>query len=467
MLASIFQQSLKSGQVPSDWRTANVVPIFKKGDRSKPANYRPVSLTAICCKLMEHILVSNIMGHLDQHQILTDYQHGFRHHRSCETQLLITSHDLAAKMNQRKQVDMAVLDFSKAFDKVPHHRLVSKLHYYGVRGPSNTWVKHFLLGRKQRVVVDGEFSDESPVVSGVPQGSVLGPLLFLAFINDIADNISSNIRLFADDCLLYRTINNEHDQKLFQQDLNSLHEWSNLWNMEFNVAKCFTMHITQAKKHKRLCTYHMGGTAMQTTESTAYLGITINKDLKWNQHINIIAAKANRVLGMLRRNLRRAPRKVKQAAYTTLVRPRVEYCSTIWDPYQKQQVNQIEMVQRRAARFVLDRPYRRDTRDSVTSMLQELQWKSLAERRRDRNVTFMYKITNGLVAVPPEYHPTPWITRSRRSKPHCMKLYQPSIDVYKYSFLPRTVIQWNALTTDVATAATLELFKSRLATTST
>ena len=203
MLSFIFQQSLDSGHVPVDWRSANVAPIFKKSDRSKPANYRPVSLTCISCKLLERIIVKNLLAHLESHNILVDNQHGFRSGRSCESQLIITTQDIASYLDKKQQVDAAVLDFSKAFDKVPHVRLHNKLSFYGIRGNNLDWITAFLSGQTQRVVVDGHTSPPADVLSGVPQGSVLGPVLFLLFINDIATNIDSHIRLFAGDCLLY------------------------------------------------------------------------------------------------------------------------------------------------------------------------------------------------------------------------------------------------------------------------
>ncbi len=160
---------------------------------------------------MEHILVSNIMTHLESNNILTDLQHGFRSKRSCESQLLITTEDLLSAVDKGKQVDLTILDFSKAFDVVPHHRLMVKLEHYGIRGETRRWIKKFLENRKQRVVVNGDASDYAPVTSGVPQGSVLGPILFLVFINDICHNIRSCLRLFADDCLLYRIIESDED----------------------------------------------------------------------------------------------------------------------------------------------------------------------------------------------------------------------------------------------------------------
>jgi hypothetical protein len=174
-LSIFFQASVSQGVLPADWRKATVVPIFKKGDKSKASNYRPVSLTSICSKVLEHIIHSSIMDHFDDNNILTDYQHGFRKRRSCETQLLITIQDIALSLNNSQQVDVILLDFSKAFDKVAHERLLHKLDFYGVRGPTLQWIRNFLQGREQTVVLDGKSSRPAPVQSGVPQGTVLGP----------------------------------------------------------------------------------------------------------------------------------------------------------------------------------------------------------------------------------------------------------------------------------------------------
>jgi hypothetical protein len=191
-------------------------------------------------------------------------------------------------------------------------------------------------------VVDGDKSGNGDVLSGVPQGTVLGPVLFLVYINDIADDLDSSIRLFADDCLLYREVKNANDQQLLQNDLDTLHTWASKWQMSFNVDKCYTMQVSLARKNKRACTYSMGGQDLADTKTTPYLGVTLSNDLKWNSHINIITAKARRMLGMLRRNLSQTPTKIKETAYKTLVRPRLEYCSPIWDPYQQDNIRKIE-----------------------------------------------------------------------------------------------------------------------------
>ena len=208
-LTVLYQKSLDTATVPSDWKKARVSPIYKKGDKYLPSNYRPISLTCIASKLLEHIVTSNLNNFLETSGTLTPCQHGFRSCRSCESQLIeLTSH-ISSLMDKGEEVDACFLDFSKAFDKVDHKKLVQKLSNIGVSQQIVTWVEDFLRNRTQAVVVDGHSSSPCPVTSGVPQGSVVGPILFLIYINDLPNAVKSNVRLFADDTVIYATVNNK------------------------------------------------------------------------------------------------------------------------------------------------------------------------------------------------------------------------------------------------------------------
>ena len=270
ILTKVFQKSLDSGMLPDDWCHALITPIYKKGGKPIPANYRPISLTSISCKILEHIIHRHIMDHIDRFDLLTDLQHGFRKSRSCESQLALTVDDLAKSLNSQGQLDLIIMDFSKAFDTVPHQRLLHKLHNMGIRGQLHSWINYFLTKRQQCVVLDGCRSSSAPVESGVPQGTVLGPLLFLVYINDLPTALKSNIRLFADDCILYRQIKTDRDAIILQEDINKLCQWEKDWQMGFNTSKCFIMRITQ-KRSPKLHTYKMGNTPLKVVKHHPYL----------------------------------------------------------------------------------------------------------------------------------------------------------------------------------------------------
>jgi hypothetical protein len=450
ILTAIFNKSIKTGQVPDDWRKANVAPIFKKGEKYDPSNYRPVSLTCISCKVLEHILVSNIMKHLQTNNILVDSQHGFRSRRSCETQLVQFIQDIALNLDKgygkrHKQTDVIVMDFAKAFDKVPHKRLLYKLEHYGVRGTTNRWIASWLSDRTQEVVLDGTHSDSAPVISGVPQGSCLGPILFLLFINDLPDGILSNVRLFADDCVLYRNIYSHQDCIELQNDLMKLGIWEQNWLMKFNVSKCHSMRISRHRLDKQIThRYTLHGQTLDEVNETKYLGVTITNKLDWTPHIQNITTKATKTLGLLRRNLSLAPRETKVNAYQTLVRPQLEYASPIWNPHTQVNTRKIEMVQRTAARWTCRRWH---NTSHVGEMLDDLEWSTLEKMRTNSSLTLFYKIHNRLVDIDTaRYLSTNKSTRYSGRLSHSQQYDRltASTDLLKFSFFPRVIPLWNS-----------------------
>ena len=247
------------GQQPSPLPLYHGCLLFKK-DKHSAANYRPVSLTSVCCKLCEHVIVHSIMEHLEENNLLCDNQHGFRKCRSCESKLIQFVDELVCSICHGKQVDVAVMDFSMAFDVVPHKSLSNKLHFYGIQGNTLMWIEDFLTGRTQQVVVDGEASNTAPVTSGVPQGSILGPILFLTFINDMPEAVNSKARLFADDNIIYREVGNAEDYGKLQKDLQAVEQWEKMWGMSFNPAKCHIIHVSW-KRAPFSTTYHLKGSA--------------------------------------------------------------------------------------------------------------------------------------------------------------------------------------------------------------
>jgi hypothetical protein len=458
ILCLIFNNSIDTGEVPTDWRTAYVSPIYKKGAKYNPENYRPISLTCICCKLLEHIVVSAIMSHADNHDILYPLQHGFRKHRSCETQLLEFVDDITNNLEKSAQTDILVMDFAKAFDKVSHNLLVHKLSHYGIVGNTNRWIYNFLTDRTQTVVLEGEKSDCVPVQSGVPQGSVLGPSLFLFYINDMPVDIDSTVRLFADDTIAYLAIKSNSDCLTLQKDLDKLSAWEKKWKMAFHPDKCNVLSITRNKKvikHQ----YILHNQILKHTDKATYLGVTIQSNFKWQSHINNICNKANKTLGFLKRNLNINSICIKEQAYKSLVRPTLEYACSVWDPYVIGDISSIEKVQRRAARYVTSR-YRNTS--SVGEMLNNLNWNSLANRRMDARLCMFYKIVNDKVAIsktdrliPPHRH-----TRNM----HSFHYQVPSCrtQMKQMSFFPRTIREWNNLPQSAVMKESIDSFKSAL-----
>ena len=423
-------------------------------------NYRPVSLTSVVCKVLEHIIHRHIMNHCDQHNLLRSHQHGFRQNHSCESQLILSMEDIYRQHDKNKQVDMLILDFTKAFDTVPHQRLLMKLKHYGIDSNLHRWISSWLTERTQQVVVDGDYSSYKQVRSGVPQGTVLGPLMFLLYINDIGDHLNhSTIRLFADDCLLYRTISNQDDADRLQDDLDKLQEWTETWQMNFNAKKCYLL-STHSKRDPALNRYRLNGEEIAKTSHHSYLGVELQDDGKWTKHIENCTKKANRALGFIRRNFGRCPESIKESLYTAMVRPHLEYASGAWSPHLKKDINRLENIQRKASRFVKSC----NSRDpgTVTGLLADLGWNSLKQRRTKHDLTLFYQAVNGHIEIPlPPYV----IPVKRNNKSHHEKGYIQMFaknDQYKNSFIPRTIPIWNRLPLAIVNSSNTETFKLAL-----
>ena len=242
-LSLIYKKSFEMGIVPNIWKKSNITPIFKKGSKLQPSNYRPVSLTSVPCKVMESLVHEQIMKHCIENNLISKTQHGFVHRKGCVTNLLEARDISTEAVHQGCGVDVVYTDFSKAFDKVPHKGLIYKLRAYGIEGEILYWITGWLVDRLQRVVINGTTSEWKLVTSGIPQGSVLGPLLFVLFINDLSDNIIHHIKLYADDSKIIAIIESDADAENLQADIDKAVEWSNTWCMPFNEKKCTVMHI--------------------------------------------------------------------------------------------------------------------------------------------------------------------------------------------------------------------------------
>jgi hypothetical protein len=296
----IFSKSLATGDVPADWRRANVTPIFKKGSMADPGNYRPVSLTSVSCKVFETLVRDALMTHLKKNGLINTTQHGFMPGRSCCTNLLEFFEEVTKTVDGGRPFDVVFLDFAKAFDKVPTERLLEKLRAHGVRGNLLNWIRSWLTDRAQRVVLNGKASGWAAVLSGVPQGSVLGPILFLVYINDIdgAAVLIEALRKFADDTKLGNGAETEESRRRLQETLDRLVEWAQVWGMEFNIKKCKVMHFGRTNPKQ---VYNMGGQALEETVEETDIGVVVNPSLKPAAQCRKAARTAQMVLAQITR----------------------------------------------------------------------------------------------------------------------------------------------------------------------
>ena len=457
-LHKLFERSLKEGKIPRLWKEAEVRPIYKKGKKSSPGNYRPVSLTSILCKMLEGFIRTELYKHLVDNKLLSVDQFGFCKGRSCLTQLLVTINEWMGCLDEHVPVDAAYLDFKKAFHSVPHRGLLSKLSGYGISGQLLSWIEDFLSDRMQYVSVNGVSSEKVPVTSGVPQGSVLGPTLFIYYINDLPSIATTPIKIFADDAKNHKSIR-EDDQILLQNSINYLVKWSKKWLLGFNTSKCNMMHL--GKNNPEYGYTMADGTNLQdlnVTKCEKDLGVHVDTLLDFNDHITKLVKKGRSMSGMLFRSIVSRSSDILIPLYKALVRPHLEYANPVWSPYLVKDIDRIERVQRHFTKRItglrsLEYPDR----------LRKLNLPSLVYRRKRGDMIECYKLTHHI-------H-DPLTTKSlfqldtdSNTRTNSYKLKKPRFNTQKYQhfFTNRIINPWNGLPAHIVNAKDLNTFKNKL-----
>ena len=459
-LAIIYNKLMEEGGVPLIWKMANVCPIFKKGTKGDPANYRPVSLTCVVGKVMESLVRDKIMEHLDRNSLIRPSQHGFMSGKSTATNMLVYMEALTKLLDEGHSVDVLYLDFAKAFDKVPHQRLLEKCKGLGMDGKLLEWIREWLKGRKQRVVLNGEASEWADVLSGVPQGSVLGPTLFLIFINDIdrAVDVTSSVLLkFADDTKVARVVETEEQRGELQDTINRLVEWSAEWQMLFNAGKCHILHLGGRNERYE---YNMEGRVLEPVEFEKDVGVIVHQSLKPSMQCAKAAARANGILGQLSRAVCYRDRDTFLRLYKVYVRPHLEYAVVSWSPWSQQDKEVLEKVQRRAVGMVSNLRGR-----SYEERLAEAGMLSLEDRRLRGDMIATYRIMTGKDKVEPGMffglaEDVPGV-QTRQSAHHHIRAQpvRPRLDIRRHSFSQRVITDWNRLPDNLKEVGTVLQFK--------
>jgi len=443
-LTLIYNQLISVGAVPEEWLSAHVTPVFKRGQSGDISNYRPISLTCVPSKILERIIANKILDHLYLNNILCKAQHGFVRRRSTCTNLLESLDDWTLCIQTRQQVSVVYIDFSKAFDVVSHNKLIARLYSYGVRGSVLLWIKNFLSNRTQQTRVEVSLSDVVSLLSGVVQGSGIGPVLFLTYINELANILESygvHVKLFADDVKLYLQITNEADVVQLQCAIDALTCWADEWQLSVSVNKCCTLNIGRA-----ICDTHLtiNGSVLPTVESVRDLGVSVTQSLSPSLHVSNIVAKANQRAAAIYRAFTSRDIVLLLRAYTTYVRPIVEHDSVVWSPYTVKDIDAVESVQRR---FTKRLPGYKSL--TYSERLKRANLLSLELRRLHFDLVWCYKILFGRVDMMTE-NLFEWAPHSS-TRGHKYKLYRKSssASVRYHFFSERVVNVWNSLPEEV------------------
>lgn len=459
-LSIIFNLSMSEGIVPDDWKCANVTPIYKnKGSKADCSNYRPVSLTSIPCRIMESCMKDAIVPFLLDNKLLNMSQHGFLPKRSCLTNLLEFFEYVTMNIDVHNPVDCIYLDFSKAFDKCAKERLLRKLFAHGLNGQILQWFRAWLTDRKQRVVINGKESEWSYVTSGVPQGSVLGPLAFLIFIDDL-DSFAHPIDIvnkFADDTKIGHVVQTPTDQAELQNSLNRLCDWADQWCMKFNESKCHVIHFGL---HNNKYDYHMNGVQLEHVTEERDIGVNISDTLKPTKHCIKIVNTAKAILRQISRAFHYRDKNTFLKLYTTYVRCHLEYCTPAWSPYSQSDIDLIESVQMKAIGMISGLQAK-----DYEGKLKELNLLSLKARRERFDMIQTYKILHQVCNV----DPTVWFNMVSQNRNINTRLNsceynlvskRCNLDVRRYFFSNRVINQWNNLPNCMKSARTVHHFKN-------
>ena len=454
-ITKLFNTSLTQGKIPTLWKQANIIPIHKKGSPYQASNYRPISLLPTISKVLERCIYDKIIAHIIPK--LANQQHGFLRNRSTTTQLLTIFSRINNILDKGKQADLIYFDLSKAFDSVPHKLLIHKLKGFGINGTLLAWITDYLTNRVQRVLIDGTHSEWLPVTSGVPQGSILGPLLFLLYINDLPDALSPDTicAIFADDTKIFRPITHKNDSIALQRDINNLHQWSKAWGLTFNSTKCTVLSVKR-KYNVKIYQYTMNNLPLPRVDNMNDLGININNHIKWNQHVNTITNKANQRLWLIKRTLGfRTPIQAKLTAYQVMVRSILEYCTPLWNPCTKENLTRLELVQKKATNYILNNaPYDSPDHLNYKQRLIACNLLPTSYRREFYDISFFIKCLKGFA----HFNITDYtnfihdpLVRPTRNRAHGLNLTLPKTRLESTAhFYPSRIARlWNSLPLDL------------------
>ena len=462
-LYKIYLQSLKEKKLPMVWKSSVIIPIFKKGSRHDPMNYRPVSLTSVCCKNFERIIAKGLHSFLSENQILTDEQFGFRPGRSTEDQLLLTYDEVTTGMDSGFPVDLIMFDFSKAFDVVCHALLLEKLRLLGVQGQLLGWLRDFLVDRTMQVLVKNTTSDSEVVRSGVPQGSVLGPILFLLYINHIASNLTCSYNIFADDLKIFMKLEKESplaSAKQLQDDINSLHHTAVSWGLSMNFKKCAVLSFRRRFHHDIPVAYTLNNNEIPCAYSYSDLGVIVDTDLKFHEHCCSAATKAGGIAHNFLKSTKCRSSEFMTHILKTHIRPVLEYASPVWNSGYVQDVKRLEAVQRLWTRNILglrDKEY--------GDRLRKLDLFSVKGRLLRADIIKCWKIFHGHCHLSPEMLWNLQVDNRTRGHLYKIRVCRCQVDARARFFSHRVVQHWNGLPEWLVRETSLPQFKKGLAAT--